>query len=108
MNPKIKDYETASTVHSVSIAIYFFSIVVICFIDHDLFSKFLYFISFFLIIVIHYVCREGLRKGKKWAKFSSVLIGFIFLLGFPFFTVLGVFLIYFIVRPVSKNFEEKE
>jgi hypothetical protein len=46
-----------------------------------------------LMFVFHVVVARGARLRRPWARWASLVIGFILLLGFPVGTIIGAYLI---------------
>ena len=44
----------------------------------------------------HYIAKLGLEGNKPWGRTLSILIGIVLLFGFPFGTIFGVFLLYYL------------
>jgi hypothetical protein len=53
-------------------------------------------VSFFItsaIVLLLYFTRRALQEGRSWGRVSSIVIGVLSLLLFPFGTVLGIFML---------------
>jgi len=53
---------------------------------------------------IHYMAMLGLEGNKPWGRILSILIGIVLLFGFPFGTIFGVSLLYYLNK---KEWHEK-
>lgn len=45
------------------------------------------------LLTLHLLAVRGLKKRREWGRSTSVLLGLLLLLGFPFGTVLGLILL---------------
>ena len=45
---------------------------------------------------IHYLAALGLKGNKPWGRTLSIIIGILLLFGFPFGTIFGGFLLYYL------------
>ena len=105
-SPKFK-YRIAIIIHKLIGLIYiifavlaFLNVVVSYFIDYMEFNmKVLYGIPIIILLVFfHKVISKGLEKEKVWAGILSILVGIILLAGFPLGTIVGIILIFSIVK----------
>jgi len=57
----------------------------------------------FLFAVAHGVIGWGLLNMKEWARWGSIVIAVISLLGFPIFTVIGAVILWYLLKPEIKE-----
>jgi len=55
------------------------------------------FASFFLgaLFALHLIISKGARNKKEWAKYTSIIIAVIMLIGFPIGTIIGIYLLHY-------------
>ncbi len=54
--------------------------------------------------IVFHITAKGLLKQKKWARYTTIIVGVLMLFGFPIWTPIGILFIYGMTKGIPNEF----
>ncbi len=73
-----------------------------------LIGAYIYIVPLTIILLIQailcYITAKGLLKQRKWARYTTIILGVFMLFGFPIWTTIGILFIYGMTKGLPNEF----